>query len=82
MSRKTSPKTPGGKPARAAPPRAANVQWGGRFAGGPAEAMERINASIGFDRRLWAQDIAGSRAHAAMLAARGIIAKADAAAIA
>jgi len=77
MSRKTSGKAPGGKPARAA-----NVQWGGRFAGGPAEAMERINASIGFDRRLWAQDIAGSRAHAAMLAAQGIIAKADAAAIA
>ncbi|MBM3559240.1 MAG: argininosuccinate lyase, partial [Alphaproteobacteria bacterium] len=44
--------------------------------------MEAINASIGFDRRLWAQDIAGSRAHAAMLAAQGIIARADAAAIA
>ncbi|MEO0820234.1 MAG: argininosuccinate lyase [Pseudomonadota bacterium] len=55
--------------------------WGGRFAAGPAAVMEEINASIGFDRRLAAEDIAGSRAHAAMLAARGIIAEEDAAAI-
>jgi argininosuccinate lyase len=61
---------------------AANPQWGGRFAAGPAAVMREINASIGFDRKLWRQDIAGSRAHAAMLARTGIIAAADADAIA
>ncbi len=60
----------------------ANAQWGGRFAEGPAAVMREINASIGFDRKLWRQDIAGSRAHAAMLAHCGIIAAADARAIA
>ncbi len=55
--------------------------WGGRFAGGPDAIMEAINASIGFDRRLAAQDIAGSRAHAAMLAATGILSDTDAQAI-
>ncbi|PTX05235.1 argininosuccinate lyase [Pararhodobacter aggregans] len=59
----------------------ANSMWGGRFAGGVDAIMEAINASIGFDKRLYAQDIAGSRAHAAMLAATGIITKADHAAI-
>ena len=59
----------------------ANSMWGGRFAGGVDAIMEAINASIGFDRRLYAEDIAGSRAHAAMLAAKGIITPADAAAI-
>jgi argininosuccinate lyase len=59
----------------------ANAMWGGRFAGGPDAIMEAINASIGFDRRLAAQDIAGSRAHAAMLAATGILSDSDAAAI-
>ena len=47
--------------------------WGGRFASGPDAIMEEINASIGFDYRLAAQDIKGSRAHAAMLAKQGII---------
>ena len=51
--------------------------WGGRFAGGPAEIMARINASIDFDRRLHAQDIAGSRAHCRMLVRQGIIGQAD-----
>jgi len=55
--------------------------WGGRFAAGPDAIMEAINASIGFDQRLAAQDIAGSRAHAAMLAATGIITDNDAEAI-
>ena len=41
--------------------------WGGRFSGKPAELMQAINVSIGFDKRLAAQDLAGSRAHAAML---------------
>jgi len=59
----------------------ANTMWGGRFAHGPDAVMEAINASIGFDRRLAAQDIAGSRAHAAMLAAQGIISPEDQAAI-
>lgn len=59
----------------------ANQMWGGRFAEGPDAIMQAINASIGFDRRLYAQDIAGSRAHAAMLATQGIITPNDAEAI-
>ena len=55
----------------------ANTLWGGRFAGGPAQIMQRINASIGFDHRLYAQDIAGSKAHCEMLVAQGIITLAD-----
>ncbi|HYV87268.1 MAG TPA: argininosuccinate lyase, partial [Candidatus Polarisedimenticolia bacterium] len=55
--------------------------WGGRFAGGPAAIMQQINASIDIDRRLYAQDIAGSRAHAAMLVRQGIIRQADGEAI-
>ncbi|KAJ0344492.1 hypothetical protein COL154_014006 [Colletotrichum chrysophilum] len=51
--------------------------WGGRFATGPAAVMEAINASIGFDRKLYAQDIRGSIAHSAMLAETGIISAAD-----
>jgi argininosuccinate lyase len=58
-----------------------NQMWGGRFAAGPDSIMEAINASIGFDKRLAAQDIAGSRAHAAMLAATGIRSDRDAEAI-
>ena len=58
-----------------------NQMWGGRFAAGPDAIMEAINASIGFDKRLAAQDIAGSRAHAAMLAATGILSDRDAEAI-
>ncbi len=52
--------------------------WGGRFQMSPAEIMEEINASIDFDKRLAREDIAGSKAHAAMLAETGIISKADA----
>ncbi len=62
-------------------PTTANQMWGGRFAAGPDAIMEAINASIGFDQRLYAQDIRGSRAHAAMLAAQGIISTSDAEAI-
>ena len=58
-----------------------NKMWGGRFAAGPDAIMEAINASISFDQRMAAQDIAGSRAHAAMLAARNIISNSDAEAI-
>ena len=58
-----------------------NQMWGGRFAAGPDAIMEVINASIGFDQRMAAQDIAGSRAHAAMLAATGVITDDDGEAI-
>ncbi len=58
-----------------------NKMWGGRFQSGPDAIMEEINASIGFDKRLFRQDIAGSKAHAAMLARQAIISKADAAEI-
>ncbi|MDO6728522.1 argininosuccinate lyase [Marinovum sp. 2_MG-2023] len=53
--------------------KSSNQMWGGRFAAGPDAIMEAINASIGYDQRMAAQDIEGSRAHAAMLAAQGII---------
>src|SRR5687767_10198038 len=55
--------------------------WGGRFSKQPHALMAAINVSIGFDRRLAAQDIAGSRAHAAMLTRQGLISSADEAAI-
>ena len=55
--------------------------WGGRFADGPSAVMREINASIPFDKRLWRQDLAGSKAHARMLKAQGIIAADDADAI-
>jgi argininosuccinate lyase len=76
MARKTS------KTANRSPKgRSANALWGGRFSGGMAAIMEQINASIDFDRRLYAEDIQGSIAHAEMLAAQNIISKADAKAI-
>ncbi|MBO6525818.1 argininosuccinate lyase [Erythrobacter sp.] len=52
--------------------------WGGRFAEGPSAIMREINASIPFDKALWREDIAGSRAHVAMLAKQGIVSEADA----
>ena len=52
--------------------------WGGRFSDKPDELMQAINVSIGFDKRLAVQDIAGSKAHAAMLARQGILSDADA----
>src|SRR5271170_723114 len=56
----------------------ANKMWGGRFGSKPDPIMEEINASIGFDRKLYRQDIAASKAHAAMLAKKGIITAQDA----
>ncbi len=53
------------------------MQWGGRFAAGPSVIMQEINASIGFDRKMWRQDIMGSLAHAAMLARIGLISAMD-----
>jgi len=58
-----------------------NAMWGGRFAAGPDAIMEAINASIDFDKRMARQDIEGSRAHAAMLVACGIISDNDGEAI-
>ena len=58
-----------------------NQMWGGRFAGGPAAVMREINASIAVDKRLWREDIAASRAHAAMLGKQGILSAEDATAI-
>lgn len=54
-----------------------NPLWGGRFEDRPADLMEQINASIDIDKRLYRQDIAGSKAHAAMLAKQGILSAAD-----
>jgi argininosuccinate lyase len=61
--------------------KAGHSLWGGRFSAKPGAAMSAINVSIAVDKRLAAEDIAGSCAHAAMLAATGIIEPADAAAI-
>ena len=58
-----------------------NKMWGGRFGSQPDAIMEEINASIDFDKRLWAQDIKGSLAHLDMLEAQGIVPAQDAAAI-
>ncbi|GGF46685.1 argininosuccinate lyase [Aliidongia dinghuensis] len=66
---------------RVATTNTANEMWGGRFAAGPAAVMAKINQSISFDKRLYAQDIRASQAHAAMLVAQGIIGAEDGAAI-
>ena len=58
-----------------------NQMWGGRFAEGPSAIMREINASIPFDKALWRQDIAASKAHVAMLGAQGIVSAEDAALI-
>lgn len=55
--------------------------WGGRFSGSPAQAFDALNASLPVDRRLWREDIRGSRAHARMLGVQGIIPADDAEAI-
>ncbi|HEU0118596.1 MAG TPA: argininosuccinate lyase [Alphaproteobacteria bacterium] len=64
-----------------APKQQANKMWGGHYASGPAAIMAEINCSVDVDQRFYAQDIRGSQAHAAMLAARGIISKKDGAEI-
>jgi argininosuccinate lyase len=63
------------------PKKPANSLWGGRFVDGPAEIMRRINASIDFDKHLYAEDIVGSKAHCAMLVAQNILSPQDGAAI-
>src|SRR5262252_10259102 len=75
MSRRQRPTEAGAAPAP-------NALWGGRFAAQSAEIMRRINASIEFDKRLYAEDIAGSEAHCAMLVAQKILSPEDGAAIA
>jgi argininosuccinate lyase len=62
-------------------PQSSNSLWGGRYAEGPGAIMREINASIGFDRKMWRQDIRGSLAHARMLAHVGIISAEDETAI-
>jgi argininosuccinate lyase len=66
---------------RAHGPDGGQAMWGGRFATTPAQTMQLINASIDVDRRLWRQDIAGSKAHARMLGAQGVLSDADVTAI-
>ena len=61
--------------------KSSNSMWGGRFAEGPSAIMREINASIPFDKALWREDLAGSRAHVAMLAKQGIVSPEDAATI-
>ena len=72
---------PSSKPAGSATGGAGQSMWGGRFDAKPADVMQAINVSIGFDRRLWRQDLAGSQAHAAMLHTVGVLSTADHAAI-
>lgn len=55
--------------------------WGGRFSAAPTGELERFGASLPFDKRMWKQDIRGSKAHAAMLAHQGVISTEDAKAI-
>jgi argininosuccinate lyase len=69
------------KTSDASPGLPANSLWGGRFTSGPAEIMRRINASIDFDKRLYAEDIAASKVHCAMLVAQSILSPEDGAAI-
>lgn len=71
------------KPSAAGAPESAsaNAMWGGRFAAGPAAVMQDINASIGFDQRLYAQDIAASKAHCTMLMRQDIVTEQDGVAI-
>ena len=80
MTRRTSPAEPPAPESDSA--NAPNRMWGGRFEASPDEVMEAINASIDFDRRLYAEDIAGSIAHVTMLAKQGIVSRDDAEAIA
>jgi argininosuccinate lyase len=75
-----APKTETPGPARV--PAQGQKMWGGRFTARPDEIMQAINVSIDVDKRLWAQDLAGSKAHAAMLAQQGIISFNDAKTIA
>ncbi len=74
----SAPSTPSDTPSRNAE---ANAAWGGRFAAGPGVVMAEINASIGFDQRMWRQDIRGSQAHAAMLLQAGVLTAPDETAI-
>jgi len=78
MSAKSNNK---GNPASTGVNSGANAMWGGRFDSGPDALMKSINASIDFDKRLYAQDIQGSKAHCEMLVAQKIIGADDGAAI-
>ncbi len=58
-------------------PNAGKTLWHGRFAGGPSEALQKLNDSLPFDQRMYAQDIEGSRAHVTMLASVGLVTEAE-----
>ena len=77
----SEPSDPENSATQTPPAGAGQEMWGGRFSERPADLMQAINVSIGVDKRLWRQDLAGSRAHCRMLAAQGIIQPADADAI-
>jgi argininosuccinate lyase len=68
-------------PTASEPTQTGQQMWGGRFASRPDETMKAINASIGVDQRMWREDIAGSKAHAAMLGRQGILTQEDQTAI-
>ena len=78
----SNPHTPaqGSSPAGQSP-QSGQTLWGGRFSAKPADIMQAINVSIGVDKRLWAQDLAGSRAHCRMLIDKAIVRPDDGAAI-
>jgi argininosuccinate lyase len=76
------PKSPRANAAKTRTRAPSNAAWGGRFAAAPSEIMQAINASLDIDKRLYAQDIAGSLAHSAMLVKRRIISPRDGNAIA
>ncbi len=79
--KKKDPAAPNETPRAGGAAKARNAARGGRFASGPAEIMERINVSIDFDRRLYAQDLAGSQAHCAMLVKQKLLSPQDGEAI-
>ena len=81
MTRSSKPTQKPAKKTSAKKSAAPNPLWGGHYASGPAAIMADINASIDVDKRLYAQDIVASKAHATMLAANGIISKSDLTAI-
>jgi argininosuccinate lyase len=76
-----APPKPKKGPASKAPRSATHATWGGRFAAGPAALMLQFSESVSFDKRLAPFDIAGSQAHAKMLAKAGLLTAAECAAI-
>ncbi len=73
----TDSATSGSTPTSGKSLRSGKTLWHGRFAGGPSEALQKLNDSLPFDQRMYAQDIEGSRAHVAMLASVGLVTEAE-----